>query len=185
MLISNAYAKGDLPRWEGLIRRHLETIDASDADLAYAYSLLQAKAADWNSVLRWVEVSLAHQQTWTGEKKVARVAALHKMRSAALQDAYMKDYENSCASPSSASLETVEQRRLALLAAARAWLEASVESQAPALVALAEQPVNCAHGQRSGCFDDDCATSPCVLVNQAGGGQYWRSCPGQRCGCAE
>lgn len=39
-------------------------------------------------------------------------------------------------------------------------------------------------GVGGGCVDDDCENSPCVWVDQTSGEDYWRSCPGEDCPCA-
>ena len=83
LLMANAWAAGDQESWEKHVKLHLGTIDQTDPDLSYKYSLFLSKQdpMQGEEVIRWADVALEHRQKWEGATYTSRVYSLHKLRS--------------------------------------------------------------------------------------------------------
>lgn len=125
VLMADAWAKGDQHRWEAVVRRHLNEIDRSDADLCYKFSkYLSEKGPEFSDeCMHWAEMALENRTQWTGDTHVSRVYALYKLRAIAasrkwewLEQGYVKD-------PSETKLNEKNVSRNEAKTLAREWLE--------------------------------------------------------------
>ena len=91
VLMADAWAKKDLDRWQAAVRRHLDEIDRSDADLAYIFArfLAQQTAEHIPEAIRWSNVALANAHQWEGDVHVERVYALHRINAVAAQQLWL------------------------------------------------------------------------------------------------
>ncbi len=87
VLMADAWSKQDLDRWEAAVRRHLDEIDRSDADLAYIYARFLAQRTEEHipEAIRWSNVALSNAHQWEGDTHVDRVYALHRINAVAAQ----------------------------------------------------------------------------------------------------
>ena len=96
VLMADAWSKKDLDRWEAAVRRHLDEIDRSDADLAYIYARFLAQRTDEHipEAIRWSNVALANAHQWEGDTYVDRVYALHRINAVAAQRLWLAAEED-------------------------------------------------------------------------------------------
>ncbi len=125
VLMADAWTKGDMHRWEGIVRRHLNDIDRSDADLCFKFSkFLSEKGPDYaDETMHWAEMALENRTQWTGETHVSRVNALFKLRAVSGQRKWQFLEERYVAAPSEQLLEEKTQARNDAKTLAREWLE--------------------------------------------------------------
>lgn len=85
VLMKDAWAKQDLHRWEGIVRRHLAEVDRSDPALCYHFARhLAKKGPDYmEEAISWADIALENRSAWVGEEHVERVYQLRKMKAVA------------------------------------------------------------------------------------------------------
>jgi hypothetical protein len=126
VLMADAYAKGDLHRWDAVAKRHLETIDRSDPDLCYKYALhlLNNSPADhMDEAMRWADVSLENRSVWSGDVFVQRVYSLYKLKAMAAQKKWNWLEEEYVRAPSETLSADKEEARNLTKTNSREWLE--------------------------------------------------------------
>jgi hypothetical protein len=125
VLMADAWAKGDQHRWEGIVRRHLNEIDRSDADLCFKFAkYLSEKGPDYaDETMHWAEMALENRTQWTGETHVSRVNSLYKLRAIAAQKKWEDMEAKYAAAPSEALLSEKDLARNQAKTLAREWLE--------------------------------------------------------------
>lgn len=90
ILVADAWSRGDDHRWSGAIRRHLEQIDRSDADLCYLFARwLAARASTDPEAIRWAQLALDNAHRWEGPRRIQRVDALHRIRTVVAQSLWL------------------------------------------------------------------------------------------------
>ncbi len=126
VLMADAYAKGDLHRWDAVVMRHLETIDRSDPDLCYKYGwylLNNLPAEGMGEAMRWADVSLENRAVWSGDVFVQRVYSLYKLKALAAQKKWSWLEEEYVRAPTEALSSDKEQARNLTKTNSREWLE--------------------------------------------------------------
>ncbi len=126
VLMTDAYAKGDLHRWEAVAKRHFETIDRSDPDLCYKYALhlLNNSPADrMDEAMRWADVSLENRAVWSGDLFVQRVYSLYKLKALAAQKKWNWMEEEHVRAPTDSLSVGKEEARNLTKTYSREWLE--------------------------------------------------------------
>ena len=86
VLIADAWAKEDPHRWEGAMRRHLETIDQSDAELCFIFSRHLARQGPGriDETIYWADKALENAfRQWQGDALTKRVNSLYRLRTLA------------------------------------------------------------------------------------------------------
>lgn len=138
VLLFDAWAKGDLHRWEGIVRRHLEEIDRSDPDMCYKFAkhLGSKNAAEMDEALRWADVALENRSRWTGDLHVKRVYALYKLKALAAQKKWTWLQEKSVDEESDELNKSVDETRNLTKTLAREWLEFARSSGKDPTVAM-------------------------------------------------
>jgi hypothetical protein len=125
VLMSDAWAKGDAHRWESIVRRHLEEIDRSDADLCYKFSkYLSERGPEYSDeTMHWAEVALENRHQWTGDTHISRVNSLYKIRAVAAQDKWTYLEDKYVREPSDELAVEKDKARNQAKTLAREWLE--------------------------------------------------------------
>lgn len=125
VLMADAWAKGDQHRWEGIVRRHLNEIDRSDADLCFKFSkyLSEQGAERSDETLHWAEMALENRTQWTGDTHISRVNALYKIRAVASQRKWTWMEEKYVLEPTEAVSTERDRARNDAKTLAREWLE--------------------------------------------------------------
>jgi len=125
VLLADAHAKGDMHRWEGIVRRHLEEIDRSDPDLCYKFSrYLAGKDSEYaDEAMKWADVALENRTRWTGDLHVKRVYALYKLKALSAQKKWQALEEEYIVEPSDEKLDDKKETRNLTKTLAREWLE--------------------------------------------------------------
>jgi hypothetical protein len=125
VLLNDAWAKGDEHRWEGIARRHLETIDRSDPDMCYkfAFYLAERGADKADEAMRWADIALDNRAKWEGDLHVKRVYSLMKIRSIAAGKKWTWLESEYTRSPTEAHREEANEARNQAKTVAREWLE--------------------------------------------------------------
>ena len=130
VLLTDAWAKGDEHRWEGMARRHLEVIDRSDPDICYkfAYYLLSRSPDKMDEAMMWAQVALDNRARWEGEQYVSRVFSLHKIRTRAANKKWSWLESEYSRHPSSEALDAANEARNETKTVAREWLDYTREA---------------------------------------------------------
>jgi hypothetical protein len=138
VLQSDAWAKGDQHRWEGIARRHLEEIDRSDPDMCYKFSLyLSKKGPDFmDEAMRWADVALENRSRWSGDLHVKRVYALYRLKAMAAQKKWQHLEQKYVEEPSEENLQVKDETRNLTKTLSREWLEYAREANKDPTVAL-------------------------------------------------
>ncbi len=138
VLLSDAWAKGDEHRWEGIARRHLEQIDRSDPDMCYKFSLyLSKKGADFmDEAMKWADVALENRSRWSGDLHVKRVYSLYRLKAMAAQKKWTHLEEKYVADPTEETLSDKDETRNLTKTLSREWLEYARQSGKDPTVAL-------------------------------------------------
>lgn len=125
VLMADAWAKGDANRWEAIVRRHLNDIDRSDADLCFKFAkYLSEKGANYSDeTMHWAEVALDNRHAWTGDTHVSRVNSLFKIRAYASAQKWQALEEKYAREPSEELLGEKDIARNSAKTLAREWLE--------------------------------------------------------------
>jgi len=130
VLMADAYTKGDMDRWEAAVRRHLEEIDRSDADLAYIFARhLASKPAEYiPEAIRWSNVSLTNAYQWEGQRRVDRMYALHRINAVAAQQLWLAAEDAALRDPSRDKLARANFWRNQTKSLSREWLSFATEA---------------------------------------------------------
>ena len=130
VLMSDAWAKGDQHRWEGIVRKHLNEIDRSDPDLCYKFAkYLSEKGPEHaEETMHWADVALENRTQWTGDTFVSRVYALYKLRALASSKNWQALESKYVAGPSDELLKQKDRARADAKTLAREWLEYAKQS---------------------------------------------------------
>ncbi len=136
MLMADAWAKGDPHRWEAALRRHLESIDRSDADLCFIFAVWLASRGpeEHEEALRWTRAALENAHQWEGERRVDRMDALHRVNAFASLSMWLRAEERALTAPTPEHRQQTGYWRNKTKNLAREWLqfasEAGVETSA-------------------------------------------------------
>ncbi len=130
VLLTDAWAKGDEHRWEGVARRHLEEIDRSDPDMCYkfAYYLSGSSADQMDEAIKWADVALDNRSLWEGDLHVKRVYSLFKIKTVAAQKKWTWQEEQYILDPSDDLFASKDASRNYMKTVAREWLEYARQS---------------------------------------------------------
>jgi len=79
LLMVDAFAGGEVKRWERLTEYHLTQV-GEDADLAYKLALHSSKKKTPVKTLRWVEMATRLGGVWTGDTRERRLNSLAKIK---------------------------------------------------------------------------------------------------------
>ncbi|MFT7518744.1 MAG: hypothetical protein ACI9MC_000876 [Kiritimatiellia bacterium] len=125
VLVADAYAKGKEHRWEAAMRRHLNDIDRSDADLCYIFARYLAKQGPdrSNETIRWTELALTNKSNWQGKLRVDRVNALYRLRAIASQQRWYQAEQHYMEDTSRIKLDVAKKWRSRTKTMAREWLD--------------------------------------------------------------
>lgn len=125
LLMADAWAKGDLHRWEGAVRRHLLEIDSSDPDLAYllAVRLRKQGPATAFEAIRFAELALENRARWGAEVHAERVGTLLRLRALAAADLWYHYEDELLIEKSPENTDQVDRWRSMTKMSAREWLE--------------------------------------------------------------
>lgn len=125
VLMADAWAKKDMHRWEGAVRRHLEEIDRSDPDMAYVFSLHLAKGGvpEAFEAIRYAEVALDNKSAWGPEEHAEKVSKLLKARAKCAEKLWLY-YENRLLTDKNPeNTSQAERWRAQTKSMAREWLQ--------------------------------------------------------------
>jgi hypothetical protein len=138
VLMADAYAKGDMHRWESVVARHLDMVDRSDPDLVYKFASHLAKqdVSRAKEAIRWSDVALENRSYWTGDTHVTRVNALYKIRAASAQQIWAAAEQKYIDSATDANEQERTDRRNEAKTYAREWLEYARSSGKDTTLAL-------------------------------------------------
>lgn len=133
LLIVDSWSSGEAerPRWEALVRRHLEHFDRSDPDLCYKFARhLQKRGSEHGEeAVHWANVSLENKTQWSGDTYVSRVYSLMKLKSMAAADVWQASEAAFANSPGDDALrQERETRRAEAKTMAREWLDYAREA---------------------------------------------------------
>lgn len=125
MLLVNAEAKGDIPQWEKLIRRHLEEIDRSDPNLCLRYAVfLHKKGLEGEEeAIYWSDYALENKHIWVGDEYMKRVYGLYRLRTEAAAKLWEASEDRYRAEPSDENEEIAKEYRGQAKDFAREWLD--------------------------------------------------------------
>jgi hypothetical protein len=125
VLMADAWAKGDLHRWEGIVRRHLTDIDRSDPDVCYKFAKYLSELGPEHSdeCMHWAEVALENRTKWQGDVHVTRVNSLYKLRAVAAQHKWEWLEKKYLTEPTEALQLEKDQTRNVVKTLSREWLE--------------------------------------------------------------
>ena len=124
LLMADAWAKGDVHRWEAAARRHLEQIDRSDPDLCYIFArwLVTKGPDEIPEALRWSRIALENAHRWVGGVHVERVDALHRLNTVASQSLWLAAEDDAIRQPIAEHRERASFWRNQTKNLAREWL---------------------------------------------------------------
>ena len=85
VLLADAKARDDKPDWERLMKRHLETIDRSDPNMALVFAIFLHKrgVGKATQVIKWSDYALENKAKWSGAAHTRNVYYLHQLKSEA------------------------------------------------------------------------------------------------------
>lgn len=125
VLIKDAWAKQDMHRWEGVMRRHLEEVDRSDPGVCYHFARhLSKKGPDYmDEAIKWADIALENRSAWVGDEHVERVYQLLKMKAVAAHREWTWLAERYAADPSEELDRQQGKARNNTKVLAREWLD--------------------------------------------------------------
>jgi len=125
VLMADAWAKGDMHRWEGAVRRHLEEIDRSDPNLCFLFALHLAKQGYHSGyeAIRYAELALENRRQWGPEEHATRVNSLFKIRAVAAQELWYHYEDVFLVNKNPEIMSQVDKWRANAKSMAREWLE--------------------------------------------------------------
>lgn len=139
VLMADAWAKSDKVRWEAIVRRHLNEIDRSDADLCYKFAkLLSDKGpADADEAMHWADMALENRSQWpAGDVHVGRVYSLYKLKALVAQGKWTWLEEKYLKEPTEELASEKDHARSDAKTAAREWLEYATQAGKDATLAM-------------------------------------------------
>ncbi|MBN1335020.1 MAG: caspase family protein [Deltaproteobacteria bacterium] len=138
VLLVDAEARKDYPRWESLIARHMKDIDQSDPDLAFKYAVYLSKKSggDREQVIWWSSRALDRKDAWSGTLYEKKVFALHRIRAEAAVQLWSSAEKAYLKARSPQAEDAAERARGIAKEYARAWLEYARVSEQDAKTAL-------------------------------------------------
>ena len=131
VLMADAYTKGDIDRWEAAVRRHLDEIDRSDADLAYIFARhLAEKPPEYiPEAIRWSNVALTNAHQWEGKRRVDRMYALHRINAVAAQQLWLAAEDAALGDPSRENVGKANFWRNQTKNLSREWLSFATDAE--------------------------------------------------------
>ncbi|MFT4622596.1 MAG: hypothetical protein ACI8PZ_001252 [Myxococcota bacterium] len=130
VLMADAYARDDQHRWEGSVRRHLEEIDRSDADLCYIFARHLAQKGDdfLAEAIRYANLALENSLQWEGQLRVDRMYQLHRINALGAQKLWYDAEQANVEAPSRQVRLRAGFWRNQTKNLAREWLSFSLEA---------------------------------------------------------
>ena len=130
-LMADAWAKGDPHRWEASVRRHLEHIDRSDADLCYIFATWLAAQGDehFEDAIRWARTAQENAHRWTGDRRIARLDALHRIDTMAAMSLWLNAEQDALVSEDADDGRRAGYWRNQTKNLARSWLQFATEAR--------------------------------------------------------
>jgi hypothetical protein len=130
VLMADAWTKKDIDRWEAAVRRHLEEIDRSDADLAYIFArhLANKPPEHIPEAIRWSNVALTNAYQWEGEQRVKRMYALHRINAVAAQQLWLAAEDDALVDQSRENVAKANFWRNQTKSLSREWLSFATEA---------------------------------------------------------
>lgn len=127
VLVADAWAKGKMHRWEAAMRRHLNDIDRSDADLCYIFARYLAEQGPdrASETIRWAEIALTNKERWSGDLRTERVYALLRLRAIAAQKRWYQAERHFLEDPTTSRQAMAGRWRSRTKTMAREWLDYS------------------------------------------------------------
>lgn len=132
VLIRNAQARGNKAELAAQLRRHLDEVDRSDADIAFAYAMT-VPLDNTAELLRWTQVALDCPTRIEGEAYVTRRNELLKRRAVGLARGHARAERSLAAEWSEANLAAAEVVRSEARHAAREWIDYAEAATLPDL----------------------------------------------------
>jgi hypothetical protein len=131
VLMKDAWAKKDLHRWEGVVRRHLSEIDRSDPALCYQFANhLSKKGPDYmDECIKWADVALENRSVWEGDDFVQHVFSLRKMKAVAAHKNWRWLAEKYTLDPTEELDQRQQEARNRTKTLAREWLDYAREAE--------------------------------------------------------
>ncbi|TVQ87405.1 MAG: hypothetical protein EA397_19005 [Deltaproteobacteria bacterium] len=131
VLVADAWAKGKMHRWEAAMRRHLNDIDRSDADLCYIFARFLAEQGPdrASETIRWSEIALANKERWAGDLRTERVYALLRLRAIAAQKRWYQAERHFLDDPTKSRQALAGRWRSRTKTLAREWLDYANHSE--------------------------------------------------------
>ncbi|MBN2799428.1 MAG: hypothetical protein JXX28_09800 [Deltaproteobacteria bacterium] len=126
VLMADAWAKGNMERWEVIVRRHLNEIDQSDPDLCYKFAkhlVSQDSLESSDEAIKWADVALENRSRWEGDVHVRRVYTLYKIKALAAQSRWLVYESKYLAAPSEELMSARQSARDDMKTMSREWLE--------------------------------------------------------------
>lgn len=125
VLMADAWAKQDMHRWEAVVRRHLNDIDRSDADLCFKFAKQVSSHGPTSAdeTMHWASIALENRTQWTGDTFVSRVNALYKLRAVTAQEKWTYLEEKYVKTPGEELRTEKDRARNDAKTLAREWLE--------------------------------------------------------------
>ncbi|MEZ4319575.1 MAG: hypothetical protein R3F61_18815 [Myxococcota bacterium] len=130
VLMKDAWAKRDLHRWEGIVRRHLSEIDRSDPGMCYIFAKhLSKKGPDYmQEAIKWSDIALENRSVWVGEEYVDRVFNLRKMKAISAHKEWRWLAEKYTLDPTEELDQLQQSARNSTKTLAREWLDYAREA---------------------------------------------------------
>lgn len=112
-LIHDAWEARDLRAYDALLRRHLTSIDPTDADIAYLYARYLGDLGPQLSeeVLRWSSVAISNRQQWPDNVYGTRLKIAYDLRIEATLLLWKEALEDFSLAPSDEGMAEVEKYR--------------------------------------------------------------------------
>ena len=131
VLMADAYTKEDFDRWEAAVRRHLDEIDRSDADLSYIFARhLADKPPEYiPEAIRWSNVALTNAHQWEGKRRVDRMYALHRINAVAAQQLWLAAEDAALGDPSRENVGKANFWRNQTKNLSREWLSFATDAE--------------------------------------------------------
>jgi hypothetical protein len=137
--MADAWAKSDKVRWELIVRRHLNEIDRSDADLCmkFAKHLSEKGPDNADEAMHWADMALENRTQWpAGDTHVARVNSLYKLRAVTAQTKWTWLEEKYLKEPTEELSSDKDEARNDAKTLAREWLEYATQAGTDPTLAL-------------------------------------------------
>ena len=136
LLRADAWAAGDLARWEQLSELHLEWVDPTDPDVSLALARHRSNSGGTTQqILGLVDAALQGSQRWSTVDRARREAELHTLRVDALTREWHEARAMASLHPTVAKTSFAEQQRQRVLSA----MAVASRQHNAAVVALGER----------------------------------------------